>query len=158
MALDPKHIGRKYGPYKYTLGVEKMREFAYAVCGGEPGIGITEPPANLHPLLHDEKAAKASPYGDVIAFPTFVVNFAMTPFGAAFTDPTLGVNLMMLVHGEQEFEFFEVMRPGDVMETTGTITEIYEKASKDFLVVVTESYNQHGKLAVRGTWTAVIRQ
>lgn len=158
MALDPKHIGRKYGPFKYTLGVEKMREFAYAVCGGEPGVGITQTPQGLNPLLYDEKAAKAGPYGDVIAFPTFVVNFAMTPFGAAVSDPTLDINLPMLLHGEQEFEFFEVMRPGDVMETLGTITEIYEKAKKDFLVVVTESRNQHGKLAVRGTWTAVIRQ
>ncbi len=156
MPLDPKHVGRKYGPYKYTLGVEKMREFAYAVGGGQPGVGFVQAPVDLNPLLHDEQAARAGPYGGVIAFPTFVVCFAMAPFGAAVTDPELGVNLPMLLHGEQEFEYFDVMRAGDVMETTGTIQEIFDKAGKDFLIVVTESFNQHGKLVVRGTWTAVI--
>jgi len=158
MALDPKHIGRKYGPYKYVLGVEKMREFAFAVSGGVPGLGVVKPPEGLSPLLYDEQAAKAGPHGDVIAFPTFAVTFAMAPFGEVVTDPELKVNLRMLLHGEQEFEFGDVMKPGDVMETTGTITEIYSKAGKDFLIVVTESWNQRGKLAVKGTWTAVIRQ
>ena len=44
------------------------------------------------------------------------------------------------------------------MSTVGTITQIYEKAGKDFVTVVTESKNQKDKLVVRGTWTAVIRQ
>jgi acyl dehydratase len=82
----------------------------------------------------------------------------MTAFSEALTDSELDINLMMLVHGEQEFEFHDVIRPGDVMTTTGTITQIYEKASKDFVVLVSESKNQNGALVVRGTWTAVIRQ
>jgi acyl dehydratase len=82
----------------------------------------------------------------------------MRPFAEAVMDPDLEINLVMLVHGEQDFEFFEVMRAGDTMTTMGTITEIYEKAGKDFLVLVTESKNQEGKLVVRGTWTAVIRR
>jgi len=157
MPLDPKHIGRKYGPFKYTLGVEKMREFAYAVGGGFPGLGFVQAPPGLNPLLHDEQAARAGPYGAVIAFPTFVATFAMAPFGAAVVDPELGINLAMLLHGEQQFEYFDVMREGDVMETTGTIQEIFVRGGKDFLIVVTESTNQHGKLVVRGTWTAVVR-
>jgi acyl dehydratase len=159
MAIDPKNIGKKYGPFHYTLGLEKMREFAYAVAGGVPtsALGATVP-AGLNPLLWDEKVAQDGPYGSVVAFPTFPVAFAMRAFGEALTDPALGINLMMLVHGEQEFELFDVMRPGDVMSTTGTITQIYEKAGKDFVVVVTESKNQKDKLVVRGTWNAVIRQ
>jgi acyl dehydratase len=94
----------------------------------------------------------------VIAFPTFAVTFAIAPFAAAVSDPEIGIDLLMLVHGEQEFEFFEVMKPGDVMTTTGTITQIFEKSQKDFLVVVSESKNQNGKLLVRGTWTAVVRR
>jgi len=37
------------------------------------------------------------------------------------------------------------------------ITDLYDKVGKDFLVLTTESKNQHGKLVVRGTWLAVIR-
>jgi acyl dehydratase len=105
----------------------------------------------------DEAAGQAGPYGQVIGFPTFAVVFAIAPFGAAVTDPDLGVDLLKLVHGEQEFEFLEPMRPGDRMTTTGKIQETFTKAGMTFLVVTTESKNQHGKMAVRGTWTAVIR-
>jgi acyl dehydratase len=159
MAINPKHIGKKYGPFTYAVGLEKMREFAYAISGGVPSSSFRGAvPSSLNPLLHDEKVAHDGPHRSVVAFPTFAVNFAMTAFSEALTDSELDINLMMLVHGEQEFEFHEVIRPGDVMTTTGTITQIYEKASKDFVVLVSESKNQNGALVVRGTWTAVIRQ
>ncbi len=158
MPIDPKFVGKKYGPYTYHLGLEKMREFAYAVGGGVPSPGFGSIPEGLNPLLYDERAARSGPYGSVIAFPTFAVTFAIVPFAAALSDPELEINLLMIVHGEQEFEFFDVMRAGDVMTTSGSITQIYEKAHKDFVVVVTESTNQQGKLVVRGTWTAVIRR
>lgn len=159
MAIDPKFIGRAYGPFRYEVGLEKMREFAYALAGGAPSSGFTGgPPTGLNPLLWDEEAAKKGPYGSVIAFPTFPVTFAIKPFGAAITDPEVSVNLLMLVHGEQEFELFDVIRPGDVMTTTGTIKSIYEKAKMDFVVVETESKNQTGKVVVKGTWTAVVRR
>jgi hypothetical protein len=62
-----------------------------------------------------------------------------------------------VVHGEQDLEFFDVMRPGDVMTTTGRIGQIFDKAGMSFLVVESESVNQHQKKVVRGVWTAVIR-
>jgi hypothetical protein len=43
------------------------------------------------------------------------------------------------------------------MTTTGQIASISSKKSLDFMVIHSESVNQHGKLAVRGVWTAVIR-
>lgn len=158
MAINPSHIGRTYGPFTYKIGVEKLREFAVAVGGGVPIFGAQKAPADLNPLLYDDAAANNGPHGSVVAFPTFCVNFAMAPFGHAVTDPEMGINLLMLVHGEQEFEFFDVMRDGDVMTTTGTVSELYEKASMEFCIVTTESKNQHGKLVVRGKWTAVIRK
>ena len=79
------------------------------------------------------------------------------PGVAPVTDPDLGINLMMLVHGEQEFEWFDVLRPNDTISCVGEIKQIYDKASKDFVVVETLAKNQHGKLVVRGLWTAVIR-
>jgi acyl dehydratase len=157
MALDRKHVGRAYGPYRYVLGLEKMREFAYAISGGVPMLGIGVPPQDLDPLLYDEEQARRGPYGEVIAFPSFAVTFAMAPFGAAIGDPALGIDLVRLVHGEQELEFPEVMRANDVMTTTGKIVEITAKKSLDFMTIESESLNQHGRIAVRGRWTAVIR-
>jgi acyl dehydratase len=159
MAIDKKFIGRKYGPTTYEVGVEKLREFAYAISGGVPSHGWGgEAPAGLHPWLFDAKAAKASPTGGIVGFPGFAVTFSIAPFHQAVTDPEIGINLLMLVHGEQEFEFEEPIKPGDVMTTTGEIVEIYEKANMDFFVVTTESKNQAGKVAVKGRWMAVIRR
>jgi hypothetical protein len=158
MALDKRFIGREYGPYTYEIGVEKMREFTLALGGAHPGAGTPgEPPPHMSPLLFDAQAAKAGPYGDLIAFPSFAVVFAVRPFGAAIADKELGINMLMLVHGEQELEFLDVMRPGDVMTTTGRIEDMYDKARMSFLVVTSESRNQRGDVVVKGTWTAVIR-
>jgi acyl dehydratase len=158
MALDKRFIGREYGPFSYTIGAEKMREFTLAVGGAVPGAGTPgEPPAHVSPLLHDAQAAKAGPYGEVIAFPSFAVVFAIRPFSAAISDPELNINMQMLVHGEQELEFLDVMRPGDVMTTTGRIENLFDKARMSFIVVTTESRNQRGDVVVKGTWTAVVR-
>lgn len=159
MPIDKKHIGNVYGPTRYEVGSVKMKEFAYAVAGGVPSFGFTGTgaPAGLEPWFHDDAAAAASPYGSLIALPSFAVVFAIAPFGLAVSDPALGIDLLRLVHGEQEFEFLEPVRPGDVMVSTGVITHIFDKAAKDFLTVTTESKNQHGRIAVRGTWLAVIR-
>jgi len=159
MALDRRFIGREYGPFVYEAGLEKMREFAFAVGGGVPSTGYSAkgPPEGLHPFLHDEKAARASSYGAVIALPSFAVTFAIAPFAKACADPELNLNLLRLVHGEQHFEFLEVVRPGDRLTTTGKITDITTKRSLDFLEVTTESTNQHGKRVVRAKWTAIIR-
>jgi acyl dehydratase len=160
MPANQKLIGKEYGPTTYVVGAEKLREFAYAISGGVPSMGFTGTgaPAGLNPVLHDDAAGKDSPHGSIIGLPNFAVVFSIAPFGQAVTDPELGIDLLMLVHGEQEFEFFDVIKPGDVMTSTGKITEIYEKVGKDFVVVQTESKNQHGKLVVKGTWTAVIRR
>jgi acyl dehydratase len=159
MAIDPSNVGREYGPFQYTIGLEKMREFAWAVAGGIPSSSFGGgAPEGLNPLFFDEQAAKAGPWGAVVAFPTFCVNFAMKPFTEAVTDPRLNIDLMKLVHGEQEFEFGEVMRAGDVVTSKGRLTRIFERANMDFVVMETESVNQHGKLVVKGTWTVVIRR
>ena len=47
------------------------------------------------------------------------------------------MNVLRLVHGEQEFEFLEPVRPGDVLETEGEITRLQERGNLDFLEVTT---------------------
>jgi hypothetical protein len=64
----------------------------------------------------------------------------------------------MVVHGEQQLEFFDAMKPGEVVTTTGWISQIFEKSQKDVLIVVSESKNQKDQPLVRATWTAVIRR
>ena len=159
MAISPGAKGRSYGPFRYEVGVEKLREFALAVGGGVPSSSFSaaDAPPDIQPLYLDAEYAKSTRHGSLVAPPTFCVTFNIRPFAAAVRDPRNQVNFLMLVHGEQEYEFLQPVKPGDVLQTTGTVTEAHSRAGKDFLTVVCESVNQRGELAVRGTYTAVIR-
>jgi acyl dehydratase len=155
--IDPRHVGRRYGPYRYTVGLEEIRDFALVVAGGVPGRVYPGPPPDApHPWFVDEEAARASPAGGIVAPPTFVTRFAMQPFAVASADPELGIDLVRLLHGEQRFEYGDVVRPGDVLETTGEIVDVRQKGRLDLLTVKSTTTNQRGKVVVVGTWTAVI--
>ena len=157
--IDPGHVGRRYGPHRYTVGLEEIRDFAVTVAGGLPGrVFAGEPPKAPHPFFVDEAVARVSRHGAVIAPPTFCVRFAMQPFAQACADPVLGIDLVKVLHGEQAFRYGEAVHPGDVLETTGEITDVRQKAGMDFLTVKTTTTNQHGRLVVEGTWVAVVRR
>ncbi len=64
---------------------------------------------------------------------------------------------MCTYHGEQELELLEVVRPGDVLTTVGEIIRIQERGNLDFPEVTTTTTGAHGRVVVRGVWTAIIR-
>ncbi len=157
MPIDRKHLGRRYGPYAFRVGLQHVKDFAAATGGGVPGHVFSAAPDRAHPLSWDEAAAEAGPHRGVVASPAFATAFAMEPFAKACSDPELGVNVLRLVHGEQDLEWLEPIRPGDALTTTGEITRIQERGNLDFLEVSTTTTNQHGRVVVRGVWTAIIR-
>jgi acyl dehydratase len=156
--IDRTHLGRRYGPYLFTVGIEHVKDFAAATGGGVPGhLFSSALPHQAHPLSWDEGMARAGPHGGIVAAPTFAATFAMEPFAKACADPELRVNVLRLVHGEQELELFEPIRPGDVLTTAGEITRLQDRAGLDFLEVTSTTTNQHARVVVRGVWTAIIR-
>lgn len=157
MAIDKKHLGRRYGPFQFSVGVEQIRDFAAATGGGIPGRVFGTPPGDAHPWTWDAEAAARSPYGTVIAPPGFATTFAIQPFSAACGDPELRLNPLRLLHGGQELELLGPIRAGDLLTTTGEITRLQDRASLDFIDVTTTTVNQRGEVVVRGVWTAVIR-
>jgi 3-hydroxybutyryl-CoA dehydratase len=150
-------LGKTWGPFRYVMGAEKMREYAVAISGGVPSYISTGLPEHLHPVLHDEEAAARSPWGSMIAFPMFAVLFSIAPAQAALLDPAMEVDVFRVLHGEQEFEFREALRPGDVLLTTGTLESHTVRGNKVTFVIRTDSVNQHGRIAVRGRFTAFVR-
>lgn len=157
MAIDRQHLGRRYGPYVFAVGAQHVKDFACATGGGVPGHVFFAPPDRAHPYTFDEAAAAAGPHGGLVAPPAFAAAFAIEPFARACVDPALEVNVLRLVHGEQDLELLEPVRPGDVLTTTGEITRLQDRGNLEFLEVTTLTTNQHGRLVVRGVWTAVIR-
>jgi acyl dehydratase len=156
MPIDPRHVGRRYGPFRNTVCADQIRAFAVAVSGGVPGYFGTAR-GDPHPWSVDEKEARRSPHGALVAPPTFGVTFAMKPFALACSDPELGLDLLRLLHAEQEFEHGAPVRPGDELTTVGEIVEVRSRGPLDFLTVRTETTSASGERVLVARWTAVIR-
>lgn len=142
--IDHKFIGREYEPTVYEIGREKMREYARAV--GDEST-----------MIMDNEMGRASGYGDCIAPPVFASVYNLMGAAQLFFDPEVKLNMAMLVHGEQEFEFHKPVKPGDVITTTGRIADILEKGNNDLIVYEARSVNQDGELVTVGKATFVVR-
>jgi acyl dehydratase len=156
MPIDPRHVGRRYGPFRSTICAERIQAFAVTVAGGVPGYFGTAQ-GEPHPFCVDEEAARRSPHGALVAPPTFGVTFAMNSFALACSDPELGLDLLRLLHAEQEFEHGVPVKPGDVLTTVGEIVDVRSKGALDFMTVRTETVNQDGERVLVARWSAVIR-
>ena len=142
--MDDSKKGKTYPPFTYEVGLEKIREYANA-------IGETE---RVH---HDREAAHDAGFRDVVAPPMFAVVYSAGAMAPAILDPELGINLMRMLHGSQEFVWGEPVCAGDAIETTAEVKDLYEKDGKEFYVFETVSRNQDGAEVVRATWTNIVR-
>jgi acyl dehydratase len=136
--------GRRYPPFTYEVGLEKIREYANA-------IGT---PEAVH---RDRGAARAAGFRDVVAPPMFAVVYSTGAVAPGVLDPELGIDLGRMLHGSQEFVWGEPVCAGDVIETTATLEDLYEKDGREFYVFESRSKNQEGAEVVRGTWTNIVR-
>lgn len=144
MSIDTKFIGKEYTPVTYVVGQEKIKEYALAI-------------GDLNPLYSDFEFAKKSKYGCIIAPPMFVVVFARETLVNLFSDTELNLNMLRLLHGEQEFNFHKIVKANDTIITYPKIKNIYQKSNNDFVELETKSYNQNKELVTEGIWTFVIR-
>jgi acyl dehydratase len=142
--IDRRFIGKEYPVTEYEIGREKMKEYANAINDPNPHYVAGE-------------VGKKSRYGDNIAPPLFASVYNLMGCANMFMDPELQLNFAMLVHGEQEFEWLEPVRPGDVITTRGKIVEILEKGKNDVIVYEARSTNQDGELVTVGRATFVVR-
>jgi acyl dehydratase len=106
---------------------------------------------------HDPEAAKAAGFRDVVAPPMFVVVYSAGAMGPAILDPELGINLMLMVHGGQEFVWGEPVCAGDTITTETVVKDIAERDGRGFYVFESVSRNQDGEEVVRATWTNIVR-
>jgi acyl dehydratase len=93
----------------------------------------------------------------VVAPPMFCVVYSAGAMAPAILDPATGINLMMMVHGSQEFEWGEPVCAGDTITTTARLKDVSDKNDMTFYVFESESQNQDGQTTVKGTWTNIVR-
>ena len=145
MAINPDYVGRTFEPSEpYEVSRVKIAEFATAI--GEPS-----------PLCRDRAAARAAGYPDVIAPPTFAI--VVTSGGSAklMSDPGLGVNYAMVVHGEQSFTHTRPLRAGDVVVAQSTIESIKQVRNMTTMATVTEIRTVDGEHVCTARSTLVER-
>ena len=137
-------LGKKYPPFEYEVGREKIREYSYA-------IGAT------NPVHLDPEAARAAGFRNVVAPPMFAVVYSAGSVGAGVLDPELGINLALMLHGSQELVWSEPVCAGDTITTVTTFKDHREEDERTYFVFESVSTNQDGQETVRGIWTNIVR-
>ena len=145
MALNPDYVGRVFGPGEpYEVSRVKIADFADAI--GEPSV-----------LCRDREAAIKAGYPDVIAPPTFVTALSMASAAKVNSDPGLGLDYSMVVHGEQSFEHTRPLHAGDVVVATTTVESIRALGAMSMMTTSTDVSTVDGEHVCTAKSTLVER-
>lgn len=149
------------------MTTQSKLEYDESVIGVEQEVGsfdvtaeqiasYCEAVGEVSPLYTNERAAKAGPYGGIIAPPGLVhsVTLGRGP-DAKVTFGNTGF------HAGERLEAIAPMRPGDHITATTHVKEVYEKTGRTgsmvFEVTRTVFRNQHGE-AVVATEKSLVRR
>ena len=133
MALNKEFVGRVFGPGEpYEVSRVKIAEFADAI--GEPSE-----------LCRDKAAAQRAGYPDVIAPPTLAIVIAMASTASMHSEPGLGLDYSMVVHGEESFSHSRPLHAGDVVVATTTVESIRAVGAMSMLVTSTDLSTTDGE-------------
>lgn len=114
---DKSKIGKEYPPIVWEVERGKIRELVNAI--GDP-----------NPIYTDREAARKEGYTDCPAPPTFLTVPAMFAGTLATAVVDLQINFAMVLHGEEEYEYYQDIYPGDILTGVPKVTGIEEKTSK----------------------------
>ena len=145
MALNKEFVGRVFGPGEpYEVSRVKIAEFADAI--GEPSE-----------LCRDKAAAQRAGYPDVIAPPTLAIVIAVASTASMHSEPGLGLDYSMVVHGEESFSHSRPLHAGDVVVATTTVESIRAVGAMSMLVTSTDISTTDGEHVCTAKSTLVER-
>ena len=136
MPLNRELIGRSYGgKVVYEVSRTVIKAFATAI-GDE------------NPAYVDPEAARALGYRDVITPPTFLASLALDfeSEESPITDPELGLDFSLVVHGEQRSVQHRTASPGDRLVRITTIEGIRDLGPNETLRIRTDIKTDDGDL------------
>ncbi|MGP7959703.1 FAS1-like dehydratase domain-containing protein [Sanguibacter sp. A247] len=148
MAMNATYAGRRYAPTApYTVGREKVREFAAATAATQP-------------VHHDLVAARAAGYVDLVAPPTFAVIIAQAAEAQLIEDPEAAIDFSRVVHADERFTHTRPLVAGDEITTVLHVDSITERAGLSMVTTRCELFGDdaltdhvatvRSTLAVRG--------
>jgi acyl dehydratase len=122
MALNHDLKGKEYDEITFEVQAERVTQFAEAI--GE-----------RDPRFLDPEAARQAGFRNQVAPPTFPTVMQILASAQVVLDQELGLNYMLVVHGEQEYEWRRPIVAGDVLKATPRIADIYARGPNEFLVI-----------------------
>lgn len=146
---DRSKINHELPPFTYEVERGKMRELVQAI-------------GDDNPIFLDKEAAIKEGYKDIPAFPTFItapMNWSNTLLNII---NDLKINFAMVLHGEEGYEYFQDIYPGDVLTGKIRVVSIDEKAGKsgsmDLVKLETMYTNQRNEPVLKASALIVERK
>ncbi len=148
--FDTSKIGQSFPPFTIEVERCKIHELASAI-------------GDDNPIYHSREAAQAAGYQDVPLSPTAPTMFSFwgnTRLGSQLA--SVGIQVMRILHGEEEYEYFAPVYPGDTLTGVTTIAEGKSRQGKDgssmdILTTETRYTNQHNQAVLNARTTIVVR-
>jgi len=139
MPLNTACVGREYPPVTINVTLDAMQKYARAYNDDNPAF------------------FDASRATGIVAPPMFGVTVTWDALMKAMMDPDLHVDLLRLVHGEQDMEFPNPILSGDVITANAKIVSIETKATGETMTVELNAANQKGQPVQKTLFIIFIR-
>lgn len=129
--VDKSIVGTEMGGSWMLVERGKIREFAKAILDDNPAYESDDPP--VPPTFSMAMAHWPAPQG-----------------GQSASLSKLGLDLLRVLHGGQEYEYLGEIKVGDKLSTRSRISDVYEKEGKrggtlTFVTSETTFTNQRGE-------------
>ena len=149
--FDTSKVGLSFFPFTIEVERAKIHELALAI-------------GDTNPIYHSRETAWAAGYKDVPLYPTSPPLF--NSWGNSFSASNLasvGINVMRILHGEEEYDYLAPIYAGDVV--TGVTTIINGKnrqgkdgSSMDIVTTETRYTYQDNQPVLNARTTIVVRE
>ncbi|MEO7019696.1 MAG: MaoC family dehydratase N-terminal domain-containing protein [Ktedonobacteraceae bacterium] len=148
--FDTSKVGQSFPPFTIEVARCKIHELARAI-------------GDTNEIYHSQAAAQEAGYTDVPMFPTSPTTFGFWGNTEVVGQLIgLGLSVMRILHGEEEYEYVAPIYPGDVLTGVMTVAEGKSRQGKDGssmdIVTLEIKYtNQAGHEVLKARQTVVIR-
>jgi hypothetical protein len=129
VGLNLDLTGKTYPSQAFLLDADRVASFGRAVR--HPGDGV--PPT-------------------IVTAPELAAGLANV-----VGDPELGIDLVHVVHGEQEYEWERPLVIGEILTASATIESIRTKGGLGFLTLRTDLFDETGRVVVVARSTLIVR-
>jgi acyl dehydratase len=149
--LDTSKIGQSFPPFTIEVERAKIHELALAI-------------GDNNPIYHSREAAQQAGYKDVPLYPTAPTIFNF--WGNVDQHRHLidaGINVMRILHAEEEYEYLAPIYPGDMLSGVTTIIsgrsrKMRNGSTMDVLTTETRYTNQDQQHVLSARTTLVVQE